>query len=294
MSMFKSKNMICCGILATILVVLSACSGTGAKSSASIQPQNTQTEKQTVAVAPSPTMVEKGKFTYGTAATFAPFEYMKDEKFVGFDIELGQAIAKQMGLEVQIKSMNFDGLIPALNGSRVDIINSAMYIKPERAAQVDFIPYMKLGNSIVVKKGNPKGVKGMDDLSNLTVAVTRGAVEEIYTREQNDKLKKAGKPEINILALPTANDAILATEQGRAEAFIDSSPGAAYLMEQKPGVFEIAGTLESAAQIGIAVRKGDTEMKIAVEAALKKVVADGTYKKLMEKYNLPAEMNYFK
>ena len=64
-------------------------------------------------------------------------------------------------------------------------------------------------------------------------------------------------------------------------------------MEQKPGVFEIAGTFAANTEIGIAVRKGDTEMKAAVEKALQKLVENGTYAKLMEKYNLPAEMNYF-
>ncbi|WP_233277596.1 ABC transporter substrate-binding protein [Paenibacillus durus] len=293
--MMKNTKMLVCAMLVLVVAVLSACSGTNSANGgqASAPAESSKPQETAAAAAPS-FLVEKGFLTYGTAATFPPFEYMVNNEFTGFDIELGQAIAKEMGVEVKIQSMNFDGLIPALQGKRIDIINSAMYIKPEREEQVDFIPYMGLADSIVVKSGNPKGIKSLDDLSDLTVAVTRGAVEEINVREHNEKLKQAGKKEIKILALPTANDAVLATEQGRADAFLHSSPGAAYLQEEKPGVFEIAGSFGADTKIGIAVRKGDTETKTAIEAALKKVVENGTYTQLMEKYHLPAEMSYFK
>ncbi|WP_223068635.1 ABC transporter substrate-binding protein [Paenibacillus caui] len=293
--MMKKKSMLICAILVLIVTVLSACSGKNSESSGQASPsQSNQPGEQKASVTPPSSLAKKGVLTYATAATFPPFEYMSNNQFTGFDIELGQAIAEQMGLKVEIQSMNFDGLIPALQGKRIDMINSAMYIKPEREQQVDFVTYMGLGDSIVVKSGNPKGIKSLDDLSGNTVAVTRGAVEEINVREHNEKLKQAGKTEIKVLALPTANDAVLATEQGRADAFLHSSPGAAYLQEEKPGVFEIAGTFGSDTKIGIAVRKGDTEMKAAIEAALKNVVEDGTYKKLMDKYHLPEEMSYFK
>lgn len=297
--MKKNKRALIGAVAAAALLVISACgsnSGGNAGSSASASAPSssgTQPVQQTAAVAPPSNLAEAGKLTYGTAATFPPFEYMKDEQFTGFDIELGQAIAEQMGLEVNIQSMNFEGLIPALQGKRIDIINSAMYIKPEREEQVDFVPYMHIGRSIVVKTGNEKNIQSMDDLSGLTVAVTRGAIEEIYANEQNELFKSAGKELIKILALPTANDAVLATQQGRADAVLHSSPGAAYLMEELPGEFEIAATMNSDTQIGIAIQKGDAEMKSAIEAALQKVVEDGTYAELMKKYNLPDEMSLF-
>jgi polar amino acid transport system substrate-binding protein len=241
-----------------------------------------------------PDLVTPGTLTYGTAATFAPFEYRENDKYAGFDIEMGQALANYMGLQVKIVDLTFDGLIPALKGKRIDIINSAMYIKPERAKQVDFLPYMRIGNAILVPKGNPKHVKSLDDLSGLTVAVTRGAIEEIYAVGENKRLKGMGKPEIHILALPTAQDSVLATQQGRADAFFDSTPGAAFLMKKLPGTFTVAGIFELKTEIGIAVRKGDTAMRSAVEAALRKFVADGSYKRLLAKYDLAPESSLFK
>ncbi len=238
-------------------------------------------------------LANSGDLTYGVAATFPPFEYQQNGQLMGFDIEMGQYLTTQMGLQVKTLNITFDGLIPALQGSRIDFINSAMYINPQRAQQVDFIPYMKIGNSIVVPKGNPKNIRSLDDLSGKTVAVTRGAIEQTYANQENDKLKSEGKTPINIVAYPTAQDSVLATQQGRADAFFTSSPGAAYLLAQEPNTFEIASTFATNTEIGMAVRKGDTAMKAALQAALNNFVKSGKYAETMKKYNLPTEGSLF-
>ncbi|MDR3348149.1 MAG: ABC transporter substrate-binding protein [Acidaminococcales bacterium] len=245
-------------------------------------------------IRPPDTLTEKGYLTFGTISTFPPFEYMKDGKLVGFDVDLVDALAKEMGLKAKNTVMNFDGLIPALQGGRFDMIVSGMYIKPERREMVDFIGYMKLSNVIVTRKGDNKGIKSMDDLSGKKVAVVRAGYTEILCREQNKRLAELKKPLIDILLLPTENDVVLATEQGRADAFLHSAPGAAHLSEQKPNVFEVPVTMPPNAEIGIATRKGNDKTRAALEAAVKKLVADGTYEKLMQKYHLPPELNYFK
>ncbi len=239
-------------------------------------------------------LVAKGKLTYGTAATFAPFEYTKDGTPTGFDIDFGNAIAAKMGLQPSIMNMEFKGLIPALQGKRIDIINSAMYINPQRAEQVDFIPYMRIGNEILVQKGNPHKINGREDLCGLRVSVTLGAIEETYAREVAKNCAAAHKPEPQILTLPTAQDAALALRQGRADAMFDSTPGAVKFVSELPDVYQITGkTFEANTQIGIAVRKGDSEMKQAVEKAVAAVVKDGTYASLLKKYNLPMSGSIF-
>lgn len=238
--------------------------------------------------------VEPGKLTYGVAATFAPFEYSEDGKLVGYDIELGAHMAELMGLAVNPLNMEFKGLIPALQGGRIDIINSAMYIKPERAEQVDFIPYMKVGNEIVVAKGNPKGIQSRDDLCGLSVAVTLGGIQESYAREDAAKCEAAGKETVTVMTFPTAQDSALTVRQGRADAFFNSTPGASVQITALPDVYEIVGeTFAADTQIGFAVRKGDEAMKKAVTEALMKAVEDGTYAALIEKYNLPASVSLF-
>jgi polar amino acid transport system substrate-binding protein len=242
----------------------------------------------------APDLAAPGKLTYGVAASFAPFEFQKDGAFTGFDIELGEAIAAKMKLSPSPLNMDFKGLIPALQGKRIDVINSAMYINPQRAEQVEFIPYMRIGNEILVRKGNPLKIAARSDLCGHRVAVTLGAIEETYARQDTEACSKAGKPEVVIMTLPTAQDSALSLAQGRADAMFDSTPGAVQLVTERPESFEIAGApFESNTQIGIAVRKGDAAMKAAVQAALKEVVADGTYAKLLAKYHLPAEGSLF-
>ena len=246
-------------------------------------------------VAPA-ALVEKGLLTYGVAATFAPFEFKDNNQLVGFDIDLIQAIAKKLGLESKAMNMEFKGLIPALQGSRLDLINSAMYINSERASQVDFVPYLKIGNQVVVAKGNPAKITGRDDtLCGKTVAVTLGGIEETYARQDNERCTKAGRAEVKVMTLPTAQDSVLTLRQGRADAIFDSTPGTVKLLAELSGVFETVGPeFESSTQIGMAVRKGDAAMKSALEAALKEIVADGTYGKLIAKWKFPASVGLLK
>ena len=96
------------------------------------------------------------------------------------------------------------------------------------------------------------------------------------------------------MTFPTAQDSLLTVRQGRADAYSDSTAGVARVMSELPDVFEPAGPVfENGTQIGMAVRKGDTAMAEALRGALQQVVADGTYKQLMQKYKLPAEGSLF-
>ncbi len=240
--------------------------------------------------------IEAGKLTYGTAATFMPFEFVKDSKLTGFDIDLINALSKKLDLEPAPMQMEFKGLIPALAGNRIDIINSAMYINDTRAKQVDFLPYMKIGNRVVVKKGNPAGVTGRDlSLCGKRIAVTLGGIEESQAREDSKKCLAANKPEIDVMTFPTALDSAVSVAQGRADVEFLSTPGVAALLENKPGVFEPVGEeFEANTKIGMAVRKGDTAMVALLEKGLKAIVEDGTYDELVQKWDLPSSVSIFK
>ena len=240
--------------------------------------------------ADAPKLIEKGSLTYGVAATFAPFEFQKDNKLTGFDIDMIDALTKKLKLKPNALNMEFKGLIPALQGSRIDIINSAMYMNAKRAQQVDFVPYLQIGNQVIVQVSNPKKITGRDNsLCGTSVAVTLGAIEETYARQDDKRCKDAGKTAVNVMTFPTAQDAALSVLQGRADAFFDSTPGTVVLLDKLPGKYKTVGPeFESHTHIGMAIRKGDAAMKVLVEKGLKEIVADGTYKKLIKKWNLPA------
>ncbi len=239
-------------------------------------------------VPPPATLAEAGKLTYGVAATFAPFEYKEGDKLVGLDIELADLLAAKLGLETAPLNMEFQGLIPALQGGRIDIINSAMYMNEERAKQVDFVPYLTVGNEVVVKAGNAKGLTGRADVCGTSIAVTLGGIQESYARADAKRCADEGKDEVTVITLPTAQDSALAVRSGRADVFYNSTPGTAKLLAELPGVYERVGeSFEANTKVGIAVRKGDTDTATAIKGALDAIVADGSYATLLDKYLLP-------
>jgi polar amino acid transport system substrate-binding protein len=239
-------------------------------------------------VAPPTELVVPGKLTYALVGTFAPFQYMEDGKLVGLDIDLIDAMTKKMGLAPAPMAMEFKGLIPALQSKRVDIINAAMYIRPEREEQVDFIPYVSVGNELVVQAKNPKGIVGRESMCGVNIAVTLGGFQEKLAREDDETCKKAGKAGVNVMTFPTAQDAALALKNGRADAIYNSTPGAYKQVQELPNDYKIAGkTFGPFAKVGFAVRKGDATMKDAVAASLAAIKADGTFDAILKKHGMP-------
>lgn len=244
---------------------------------------------------PKSGLVEAGALTYGVAATFAPFEFQKDGKLTGFDIDFIEALGQKLKAKPIAMNMEFKGLIPALQGSRIDIINSAMYMNPDRATQVDFVPYMKIGNMVVVQAGNPSKITGRNEtLCGKTVAVTLGGIQESQARADDKACKEKGLKAVDVKTFPTAQDSWLNLRQGRADAVFDSTPGTAKVLDEIPGTFEVVGTeFESNTSIGMATRKGDAAIQASLKAAIAEVVADGTYAKLLTKWKLPATVSIF-
>lgn len=239
-------------------------------------------------------LVESGRLTFGTAATLPPFEYQKDNKLVGFNIELVEAISKKLELQPQPVNMEFRGLIPALQGRRIDVIMNAMAITPERAEQVDFIPYLKIGSEIVVAKGDAGKINSREDLCGRSVGVTLGGLQERYAREDARRCEASGKPTITVLTFPTAQDSAIALRQGRTDALYDTTPGAIQKVTELPDVFAIAGKTFEIITIGFGVKKGEPAWKERVASSFKAVSDDGTYAKLIAKYRLPETADIFK
>jgi polar amino acid transport system substrate-binding protein len=247
-----------------------------------------------LAFAQAPQLVDAGKLTWGASATFPPFEYMQNTTAVGFDVDMVAAIAKQMKLESSIAQIAFAGLIPALEGKRIDLIVSGMYINAQRTQVIDMVPYVYVGNQVVVLTGNPKHITGKDGLCGLNVAAPVGTVFENSAKEASAACKSAGKPEINLLSLTGTVNCALALTQGRADAIIVSTPVVGALITETPGAYATAGApWDTNTQMGIGVRKDNPSLKDAVDKALKAVVADGTYAALIKKWNLPPASSAF-
>lgn len=124
----------------------------------------------------------------GTSADYPPFESKDGDKIVGFDVDLAEALAEKTGHEIEVKDMDFNGLVTALKTNKVDIVLSGMTPTPKRKKQVDFSNvYYTAHNMIVTKKSS--GIKSLDDLKGKTVGVQLGSIQEEKAKEPHAGLR---------------------------------------------------------------------------------------------------------
>lgn len=286
-----NKKFIVAGIGLALVTSLVGCSANSASTAPESENGSEVAESE---VQPPEGLASDGVLTISQSAGYPPFEYKMGSELTGFDVELAEGLAEKMGLETEFFDLDWDGVMPAVLGGRADIVISGMFITPEREEQVDLIPYMQIGEVVMVPAGNPKNISEIpDDFSGKDIAVARATVAEKQMAEYNDQLISEGKEPMKLLVLATDQDALVAVESGRADAFIPAAPTAAYAMSERPGVYDIATAFKADTQIGIAVRKDGSDMNRAVNEALQSLVEDGTYEALLEKYNFPAETNIF-
>ena len=164
------------------------------------------------------------------------------------------------------------------------------YINPERSEVVDFVPYLKVGNQLLVTKGNPLHVKEKMDLCGHRIAAPVGTVYEKAAQALIADCQAAGKPALTLLSLGSTAAGALALKENRCDAIIASTPTNAALIKDSPDAFETTGEIfDNNTQLGIGIAKDKPALKVAIETAFNAIVAEGVIKKLVEKYGLPAD-----
>lgn len=213
----------------------------------------------------------------GSETTFAPFEFVDHDKYVGFDVELADALAKEMGYEKsEIVSMGFDALIPALQSKNVDMIAAGMVITPERQEKVFFSePYYDSGLVIVVRKDD-NTIHDVPDLAGKQLGAQLGTTGSFFAKEQ---------PNATVKEMDTINQLFLELGNKGVDAVILDKPVAQYWMNQGASKdFKIVGPMVKANKLGLAVRKDDKQMQEKLTKALQTLRENGVYDKLYEKW----------
>jgi polar amino acid transport system substrate-binding protein len=259
------------GIIVGLPLLIAACGSTSSgSSSTSAAPKD---------------LITPGTLTVGSDTTYPPQEFIDSTgKATGFDIDLITAMAKRMGLNANIRSANFNTIIDDLSAKRYDVAISALTINNERKQKVDFVPYFNSGESLLVQKGNPQHLQGVNDLCGKAIGVQDGTIEHDDLSAANKATCQA-KP-IQLTVLKDQTDVIQLLANRRVVATYQDSPVTDYYIKQNPGQFEIGGSIVNASPEGIAVRKGDTSMFTAIQTAFNQVKADGTYDSLFTKWQL--------
>ena len=272
------------GSMIVLALLLAACSN-----GSSTTPSTGNSSNSTIT---SPNdLITSGVLTVGTDTTYPPQEYIDttSNKPAGFDVDLITAIAQRMGLRANIVSAKFDTIIDDLMVKRFDVVISALSINPDRQKKADFVPYFNAGESLLVQKGNPKNIKSTDDLCGLAVGVQNGTIEQGVLQSSSDNCKEQDKSAINIVALQDQTAVVQLLANNRVVATYQDSPVTDYYIKQKPNQFAIAGSVFAAGPEGIAVRKNDSSMLNAVQAAYNQLKSAGTYHQLILKWGLANE-----
>lgn len=235
-----------------------------------------------------------GKVTIGTEALYPPFEsFAEDNKtIVGLDPDLANALGQVLGIEVTMTHTAFDGLLTALDGGRFDLVMAAITDTKERQAKYDFVDYFTTGQAIVVKKGNPEKIAGIEDLCGKNVSVLVASTQEKLLGEFNQD--ECASDKIKVTALPNDKDALLQVQTGRADASFTQDAVGRYNSRTIGGGnrFEVANSEPVLpVPVGIVFTKEDTELRDAFKAALEELIANGTYDAILEKNDLTGGAN---
>lgn len=218
----------------------------------------------------------RGKIYIGTDATYPPMEF-RDEKgeIVGFDIDLGRAIAEELGVEAVFIDTAWDGIFPALDAGKFDIIISSTSITEERLKSKEMSdPYYVTSQAIAVRKDNDT-IKGPEDLKGKVVAVQIGTTGDLAVSEMEG---------VTVKRFDTIDKAYMEVLHGRADAVVNDLSEVAYRMKMLPDMKIVATFREGEEKYGVTMRKGDLELLAAINEALRKIKESGKYDEIYRKW----------
>lgn len=222
--------------------------------------------------------VEDGVLTMATNAYFPPYEYYDGTEIVGIDIEIAQAVADKLGLELKIEDMEFDSIIIAVQRGKADVGLAGMTVTEDRLKSVSFSESYATGIQVViVKEGS--GIESLEDLEGKKIGVQLATTGDIYATDEfgSDYVHQYNK----------GNDAVLALVQGKVDAVIIDNEPAKNFVTANEGL-TILPTEYAVEDYAAAINKDNTELLEKFNEALKALIEDGTVQKIIDKY-IPAE-----
>lgn len=209
----------------------------------------------------------------GTNAAFPPYEYKEGEAFVGIDVEIAEAIAAELGCELEIVDMEFDSIITAVNQGEVDFGMAGMTVTEERLKEVDFTSSYATGvQSVIVAEGSD--IATIDDLEGKKIGVQLGTTGDIYASDDYGAE--------NVTQYGKGADAVIALKGGDVDAvIIDNEPAKAFVAENEG--LTILDTEYAVEDYAIAIKKGNTLLD-DINAALEKLTTEGKIDEIIAKY----------
>ena len=224
----------------------------------------------------------------GVNPIYPPMEY-KDPKtgqLTGFDHDLAQALAKELGVEISWQESAFDQLLPSLSTGRIDMILSGFTDRPARREVADFVNYLNSGVQFLTLASRAD-IRTPLDLCGKTVGTSRSTSFPSEIKTWSDaNCVAAGKPAINVEGTNDNAAARSQLKQSRLDGSAQGSETVPYVIAMEDGAYKALGTPFGGAQHGIAFTKTDTQLRDAVLGAFKRLIANGSYAAIIAKWNL--------
>lgn len=229
-------------------------------------------------------LVTDGTLTIGTSAEYEPFEYMEDGEYKGFDLELAQAIADDLGLELKIENVDFDAIVPGVaSGTKYDMGIAAITATPEREKEVGFTDSYYMDDQAIVTMADNTEITGDNyadalNAEGVKIAVQSGSTAEAFAKENF--------PNAELVPFKNATDCFAAVQSSQANALVTNRSVAAQLVATSFSNEQVIKQISTGEEYAIAVNKDNTALLDALNDSIAKLTEDGTVDELMTKYNI--------
>lgn len=264
------KKMIVTALAASLILSLAGCGSKGA-----------ETEKTTAAAGETKeagaeaagTEATGGTLVMATNAEFPPYEYREGDNVVGIDVEIGEAIAKSMGMELKVEDMAFDSIIVAVDAGKADVGLAGLTVTEDRLMNVNFSdPYTTATQVVIVKDDSP--ITSPNDLEGKKIGVQLGTTGDQYAGD----IKDATVERYN-----KGFEAVQAMTQGKIDAVIIDREPAKVFVEQNVGI-KMLDEAYTEEEYAIAIKKDNEELLKKVNTALAELKSSGELQKILDKY----------
>jgi polar amino acid transport system substrate-binding protein len=277
--------------LASTTLVLAACGGSsGGTASGATGSASPSVSADSALAAKVPASVKAdGTITVGTDSTYAPSEFVGTDgsTIQGFDVDLFTLVAKKLGLKAKFTTASFDSIIVGVGSQKYEVGVSSFTVNAKREAQANMVSYYSAGSQWSVKKGNPKKIDPAN-ACGTKIAVQKATVQVDDITARSKKCTGAGKAAITIDQYDAQSDATAAIVSGKDDAGLADSPVMAYAVKQTNGQLQLLGDVYDSAPYGYVVKKDQTEFAQAIADAVKSLIADGSYTKVLTNWGVQA------
>ena len=230
-----------------------------------------------------PTIIKAGTLVMSINPTLPPLQFVDDKgQLQGMRVELANELCKRMGLAPEYIRTEFATMIPGLAAKRWDMINTGIFFTEERSKLMYMVPYEQAAISFLAAKGNPLGMKTVDDLAGRKISVELGGIEERRTREVADIVAKKGLKPVTVMTFNNFGEAFQALRAGQSDAATCIDATAMFMQQRSDFTRAISSVFPQTACFAFA----NKTLAEAVVGALNETRKAGFYDALLDKYGV--------